>query len=116
MESLVKASFWRDRPVLVTGCSGLLGTALTQRLLELGAAVTGLVRDDVPRSHFFSSGAAGQSCAEDQDGSAFGITIEFDRTLVSRIGSKPQTGHRMIHSCAAGNCTDQVQQIAPTKG
>ena len=60
MESLVKASFWRDRPVFVTGCTGLLGTALTQRLVELGVQVTGLIRDDVPHSHLAGSGTSGK--------------------------------------------------------
>lgn len=43
-------SFWRDRPVLVTGASGFLGSHLTKQLVELGAAVVTVVRDDVPRS------------------------------------------------------------------
>lgn len=60
MESLVKTSFWRDRPVFVTGCTGLLGAALTQRLVELGAEVTGLIRDDVPHSSLISSGISGK--------------------------------------------------------
>jgi len=42
--------FWRDRPVLVTGATGLLGSWLTQRLLQHGASVVALVRDWVPQS------------------------------------------------------------------
>lgn len=42
--------FWRDRRVFVTGCTGLLGSWLTERLVERGALVVGLVRDHVPRS------------------------------------------------------------------
>ena len=42
--------FWRDRPVFVTGATGLLGSWLVQGLLELDADVTCLVRDHVPRS------------------------------------------------------------------
>ncbi len=49
-------SFWRDRPVLVTGCTGLLGSWLTQTLVEAGADVAGLIRDDVPQSHLARSG------------------------------------------------------------
>jgi len=41
---------WRDRPVLVTGATGLLGGWLVEALLERGAQVVGLVRDGVPRS------------------------------------------------------------------
>ena len=42
--------FWQDRPVLVTGATGLLGSWLTRGLLEAGADVVCLVRDWVPRS------------------------------------------------------------------
>jgi CDP-glucose 4,6-dehydratase len=41
---------WRDRPVLVTGATGLLGGWLVDALLARGAHVVGLVRDSVPRS------------------------------------------------------------------
>jgi len=37
---------WRDRPVLVTGAGGFIGSHLTQRLLELDAAVTALIHYD----------------------------------------------------------------------
>lgn len=43
-------SFWRDRNVLVTGASGLLGTWLCDALLGGGAHVIGFLRDQVPRS------------------------------------------------------------------
>jgi len=43
---------------LVTGCTGVLGSWLVLRLLELGADVVGLVRDWVPRSQLVLSGAA----------------------------------------------------------
>ncbi len=46
----MKQSFWRDRPVLVTGATGLVGAWLTRRLLDEGAAAVCLVRDWVPRS------------------------------------------------------------------
>ncbi len=51
------SSFWRERPVLVTGCTGLLGSWLTAGLLEAGADVVGLIRDDVPQSQLARSGA-----------------------------------------------------------
>src|SRR5579871_1041148 len=49
-------TLWRDRPVLVTGCSGLLGSWLTEALVELGASVVGLMRDMVPSSRLVTSG------------------------------------------------------------
>ncbi len=42
--------FWRDRPVFVTGATGLLGGWLTRRLTSAGAEVVCLVRDWVPQS------------------------------------------------------------------
>jgi CDP-glucose 4,6-dehydratase len=49
-------SYWLDRPVFVTGCTGMLGSWLTIALVDRGAAVTGLVRDQVPFSHLWQSG------------------------------------------------------------
>lgn len=49
-----EAGFWRGRSVLVTGCSGFLGARLTQVLVERGAEVVGLVRDQVPWSPLHS--------------------------------------------------------------
>ena len=48
--------FWRGRNVLVTGCTGLLGSWLTQTLVENGAQVVGLIRDWVPQSWLVRSG------------------------------------------------------------
>jgi CDP-glucose 4,6-dehydratase len=45
-----KHDFWRDRPVLVTGATGLLGGWLAARLVALGADTVCLVRDWVPQS------------------------------------------------------------------
>lgn len=43
-------NFWVDRPVLVTGGTGLVGGWLVRRLVEARAEVTCLVRDWVPES------------------------------------------------------------------
>jgi CDP-glucose 4,6-dehydratase len=42
--------FWLDRPVLVTGATGLVGGWLVRRLIDSGADVTCVVRDWVPQS------------------------------------------------------------------
>ena len=44
------SSFWRDRPTLVTGATGLVGGWVVKRLVELQADVVALVRDWVPQS------------------------------------------------------------------
>ena len=41
---------WKDRPVFVTGCTGLLGSWLCKELIARKANVVGLIRDWVPRS------------------------------------------------------------------
>lgn len=43
------SGFWQDRPVLVTGATGLVGAYVVRRLLDAGANVVCLVRDWVPR-------------------------------------------------------------------
>lgn len=50
--------FWMDRPVFVTGGTGLMGGWLVKRLLEQGADVVALVRDRVPRTMFATEGLA----------------------------------------------------------
>jgi CDP-glucose 4,6-dehydratase len=51
------ATFWRDRPTLVTGATGLVGGWLVRRLREAGADVVCLVRDWVPQCELVRSGA-----------------------------------------------------------
>jgi CDP-glucose 4,6-dehydratase len=48
------SEFWRDRSVLVTGCTGLLGSWLVAELVQRGARVTGLIRDWVPKSRLYT--------------------------------------------------------------
>ncbi len=48
-------TFWRDRPTLVTGATGLLGGWLVRRLLDLEADVICLIRDWVPQSELVSA-------------------------------------------------------------
>jgi CDP-glucose 4,6-dehydratase len=51
----VSDSFWQDRPTLVTGATGLVGSWLVKRLLENMADVVCLVRDWVPQSELVQS-------------------------------------------------------------
>ena len=62
--------FWKDRNVFITGCTGLLGSHLTQVLVEKRANIVGLVRDLVPKSDLVQSGTFDQinivrGCVED---------------------------------------------------
>ena len=47
--------FWKNRKVFVTGCTGLLGSHLSESLVVLGAEVTGLIRDQIPRNYLSMS-------------------------------------------------------------
>lgn len=50
------SSFWQGRSVLVTGCTGLLGSWMTRELVDRGAKVVGLVRELTSHSHLFTEG------------------------------------------------------------
>lgn len=54
-------NYWKDRSVFVTGGTGFIGGAAVQALVDEGANVVLLVRDSVPRSHLFASGAYKQA-------------------------------------------------------
>ena len=51
----VSTDFWQDRPVFITGATGLLGSWLVKRLDQLGADVVCLVRDWIPQSELVRS-------------------------------------------------------------
>lgn len=56
LEGMGLSGFWTDRPVLVTGATGLVGGWVLRRLLEEDADVVCLVRDWVPGSELLTSG------------------------------------------------------------
>lgn len=49
-------NFWQDRRVLVTGCTGLVGSWTVRALWERGAHVVGLIRDQVSGSELAHGG------------------------------------------------------------
>ncbi len=52
----MRAAYWSDRPVFVTGATGLVGAHLVRRLLNSAADVVCLIRDWVPQSELIRSG------------------------------------------------------------
>lgn len=55
MEDVELNAFWLDRPILVTGATGLLGGWLVRRLMGEGADVVCLIRDWVPHCELVRS-------------------------------------------------------------
>lgn len=49
---MARVNFWKSRSVFLTGATGLLGSELTRRLVDAGADVVVLVRDEPPRTRF----------------------------------------------------------------
>jgi CDP-glucose 4,6-dehydratase len=49
-------SFWQDRPVFVTGATGLVGGWLVKQLLAASADIVCLIRDWVPRAELVAAG------------------------------------------------------------
>src|SRR3954447_20342299 len=56
LEGLAMNAFWQDRPTLVTGATGLVGSWLVARLVDAGADVVCLVRDWVPQAELSRGG------------------------------------------------------------
>jgi CDP-glucose 4,6-dehydratase len=52
----INKDFWRDRPVLVTGATGLVGGWLVKKLIEAEADIVCLVRDWIPQSELVRAG------------------------------------------------------------
>jgi len=84
-------NFWQDRPVLITGATGLVGAWLTGRLVEAGADVVCLVRDWVPQSELVRSGAVDKVKTVRGD--------ICDRDLLERTIGEYETG-TVIHLAA----------------
>ncbi|HET7113300.1 MAG TPA: NAD-dependent epimerase/dehydratase family protein, partial [Pyrinomonadaceae bacterium] len=57
VDDSLNKQFWQDRPVFVTGASGLLGSWLVRRLVTSGADVVCLLRDWVPQSELVRGGS-----------------------------------------------------------
>jgi CDP-glucose 4,6-dehydratase len=53
---MAQDKFWKDKPVLITGITGFVGSSLAVRLVNVGALVVGLVRDEVAHSNFYRLG------------------------------------------------------------
>src|SRR5687768_1838896 len=87
----LKNTYWLDRPVLITGATGLVGSWLSKRLLDAGADVVCLVRDQVPQSELVRSGDIGRVKVVHGD--------IVDRDLVERALNEHEI-HTVFHLAA----------------
>jgi len=54
----VMENFWENKNVFITGCTGLLGSWLSEKLVAEGANLIGLVRDKVSKSNLYLTGTS----------------------------------------------------------
>jgi CDP-glucose 4,6-dehydratase len=97
--SAARISFWTDRPVLVTGATGLLGSWLCEALSARGAEVVALVRDLVPQS-LFHTGAGGRRCTtvfgDLRDGRLIErVLAEYEIDAVFHLGAQTIVEHAL---------------------
>jgi len=52
---------WKEKSVLITGASGMLGGHVAERLAKSGANVVAIVRDDVPGCYFQTAGVGSKA-------------------------------------------------------
>jgi len=99
---------WHGRRVLVTGCTGFLGHAVTRELLDRGAIVAGLVRDTSGCVDFTRERDAGQFRAirgriEDR-GRLHSAMAIHEASVVFHLASANPLGHNQG--------TDEVREAA----
>ncbi|WP_459910799.1 GDP-mannose 4,6-dehydratase [Desulfotomaculum defluvii] len=58
---------WIDKNVLITGCSGIIGSWLTKRLVNQGAKVVGIMRDHVGNSSILQRNIINRMCVAHGD-------------------------------------------------
>jgi CDP-glucose 4,6-dehydratase len=90
------APFWQDRPVLVTGATGFLGSWLVTRLATLGADVVCVVRDWVPQSELVAGGVLGATkvvCGDVRDQAlAERVLGEYEIRTVFHLAAQTTVG------------------------
>lgn len=125
----VSQSFWKNRSVLVSGATGLLGSWLVQRLFDAGADVVCLVRDWAPHSETVRSAllhrvkvvqgeVEDQSCLERTLGeyevrtvfhlAAQTIVTIANRNPVSTFDSNIRGTWSMLEACRRSPLVEQI--------
>jgi CDP-glucose 4,6-dehydratase len=87
-------------PVLVTGATGMVGSVLTRRLLDLGANVVALISDHDPQSDLFRSSTIQECSVVDGRLEDFGAVeraiVEHEVEVIFHLGAQTivSTAHR----------------------
>jgi CDP-glucose 4,6-dehydratase len=83
---------WLNKNVFITGCTGLLGSWLTEELLNLNTTVIGLVRDHVPQSKIYKEGLIDKInivCGNLEEYSVIERTLnEYEVEIVFHLGAQ----------------------------
>jgi CDP-glucose 4,6-dehydratase len=92
----MQKEFWRGRPALVTGATGLMGGWVVKRLLELGAEVVVLQRDRVPTSMLEREGLQDRVCTVNGSIEDFSLLrrafAEYAVDTVFHLAAQPLVG------------------------
>ncbi len=87
-----RMAFWNGRRAFVTGAFGLLGSTITEFLVECGAAVVVLQRDHVPTSRLFETGAHGEVAVVRGDFEDFDLVLrtlaDYEIETVFHVGAQ----------------------------
>ena len=96
LEGVVSGADWRDRSALVTGATGLLGGWVTAALLERGAHVVALVRDEVPDCYLLAEGLSARCVLVRGELSDLAVLervlLEYDVRAVFHLAAQTQVG------------------------
>ena len=108
---MLRHEFWKGKRVLVTGCTGILGSWLTRALVEAGAEVVGLIRDRVPHSELFRSGTAARIVQVDGDITDYALLEralnEYEIETVFHLAAQPLV--RVANRMPAGTFETNVR-------
>ena len=99
-----KAFSWTGRRTFVTGATGIVGSWLVKRLLDLGADVVTLVRDWDPRPNWSAAGTS----------SARTWSMAGSRTTTHSSGRSTNTRSTQCFISAPSRLSDGAAQSAPT--
>lgn len=93
MENMGRLNFWKERNVLVTGGSGLVGSHIVKELLDNNANVVVLIRSKNPKSYFATEGLNKKSVLAFGDLKNFkrvyDIISKYEVEYIFHIGAQP---------------------------